>query len=156
MVPSLVWRQSKLAWLAFIPDCPDPHGEQLTKKVPASAEALCAHLLEFGGNCVCLRFDEKDCKKLLTQGHLIEVRGVQFQFGEPGQCHSNSAMLWRQNRKSYRIVTGYALTETDGIWRQHSCVLDANGTLVETTEERSKYYGLILSGWRAWQFANQN
>lgn len=151
-----VWRQSKSAWLAFLPDYPDLRGDPMTKKVPALVRSLCIRLLSFGGTSVCVRFDEKECERLLQQGRLIRAAQIEFQFGEPGQCHANSAGLWRRRPRAYRIVTGYALIAWDGMWRQHSCVLTSDGRIIETTGECEKYYGLILSGFRAWWFARNN
>ena len=44
----------------------------------------------------------------------------------------------------------------DGLWRQHSWGVDADGTLVETTDHRTLYVGLALSGMAALRFAVSN
>ena len=54
-------------------------------------------------------------------------------------------MLLVRSRGSVRIAFGYALS-TDGLWCQHSWGVDAeDGRIIETTERRVRYYGLILN-----------
>jgi len=53
-----------------------------------------------------------------------------------------------------RIVTRYALSD-DGMWRQHSWVL-VGERLVETTEEREQYFGVVLSDGEAEEFRRWN
>ncbi len=70
-------------------------------------------------------------------------------------CHSNVACLWKaRRRKIVAIATGYALSE-DGLWRQHSWGI-ARDALVETTELRKKYFGIVLTGKEADDFAARN
>lgn len=52
------------------------------------------------------------------------------------------------------IGSGYALS-ADGLWRQHSWGILRDGIL-ETTERRIKYFGLILQDERANRFARGN
>ncbi len=40
------------------------------------------------------------------------------------------------------IATGYAL-DADGLWRQHSWVMDKKGRVIETTVRRVAYCGIV-------------
>jgi hypothetical protein len=67
-------------------------------------------------------------------------------------CHQNVASLWRGRKFGIvGIATGYALSE-DGLWRQHSWGVLRDGVL-ETTETRAKYFGIVLQGEKADHFA---
>ena len=70
-------------------------------------------------------------------------------------CHQNVAALWIHRKAGIvAIATGYALSE-DGLWRQHSWGILRDGIL-ETTEPRTRYFGLVLQGERADHFAKCN
>jgi len=70
-------------------------------------------------------------------------------------CHQNVAFLWTKRKFGIvGIATGYALTD-DGLWRQHSWGILRDGVL-ETTEARLKYFGIVLQGERADFFAANN
>jgi hypothetical protein len=84
---------------------------------------------------------------------------------EPNRCHDNVSELWKgrgPRSRLFAIVTGYALTDDDsdpddGIWRPHSWALSRTAgriLIIETTLERSQYFGLILDGQNADIFAN--
>ena len=53
-------------------------------------------------------------------------------------CHENVDELFRD--KGYDFGTGWAYTEDDGLWRQHSWAFDGD-TIVETTTPRDIYWG---------------
>ena len=70
-------------------------------------------------------------------------------------CHANVSALWQGRRRGIvGIATGYALS-VDGLWRQHSWGLLRDGVL-ETTETRLKYFGIVLQGEKADKFAQCN
>jgi hypothetical protein len=70
-------------------------------------------------------------------------------------CHQNVAAAWRNRRTGIiAIATGYALSD-DGLWRQHSWGILRNGIL-ETTEVRIRYFGILLQDTRADEFAEAN
>jgi hypothetical protein len=56
-------------------------------------------------------------------------------------CHENVDELFRD--KGYDFGTGWAYTEDDGLWRQHSWAFDGD-TIVETTTPRDIYWGARL------------
>jgi hypothetical protein len=74
----------------------------------------------------------------------------------PNKCHGNVAAAWRQREPDMvGIGTGYSLSP-DKLWRQHSWGVLRNG-LLETTEKRLKYFGILLQGKLADHFsANYN
>lgn len=74
------------------------------------------------------------------------------ELGRRNGCHANAARLWEQGRGD--IATGYALSP-DGYWRQHSWVVAPDG-IIETTQERTRYYGAVLTDTEAAGFAAQN
>jgi hypothetical protein len=56
-------------------------------------------------------------------------------------CHDNCEELYQKGLIVHRY-TGYALS-SDGLWRFHSWGINNNGQVVETTESRVMYYGII-------------
>ena len=77
---------------------------------------------------------------------------VKFLRGQPNGCHANAARIVLGITRVTRagaagadgIGTGFALSG-DGLWREHSWALDG-GVLIETTERRTLYWGLVLRG----------
>ena len=70
-------------------------------------------------------------------------------------CHQNVAAVWKSRRFGIiGVATGYALSE-DGLWRQHSWGLLRDGVL-ETTEARLNYFGILLQNAGADYFAERN
>ncbi|GAA4476442.1 hypothetical protein GCM10023170_099220 [Phytohabitans houttuyneae] len=97
---------------------------------------------------------ESDLERLLSSAVAFgpEARSIQADVGE---CHRNVAELWIDGAIE-AIGTGYALS-ADELWRQHSWGVDVGGVLVETTDERCAYMGIVLPA-RApsMQFAGSN
>lgn len=104
-------------------------------------------LLSFGGNEVCIPDGyEEDYENIMEYGQFWYGRGAEMMKGVPSQCHKNSCDLWEANEDFTKICTGYALSD-DGIWRQHSWVIDFRGAsnkIIETTERRVAYFGFIM------------
>lgn len=155
-VMELTWRQTRLAWIAARPAHADERGEPLAHEVDSSIQNLCDYLLTLGGTHVCVPFTERDSKALLRRGKQVSTRNLRFVTGDTSRCHANSAKLWKGNRKVYRIMTGYALSSGDGMWRQHSWLFHKNGYSVETTEARSIYFGMALNLLEALVFSTSN
>ena len=153
----LVWRKGLYSWLAALPEYseePDDRFKQVDQPDHASVAELCTHLIKLGGTTVCILVaEEQGCLFFLQNGQPISVKRLRLLEGQPHECHSNSANLWQSNKDQYRLATGYALSE-DGIWRRHSWVLDVNDTLIETTEVRVMYYGVVLNGSQASSFCS--
>ena len=105
-------------------------------------------LLSMGGDMVVPR-REPDQDKILSWGRLWNRDNVRVVNGVPCNCHGNVAEPWRSNPKRYHVATGWALSE-DGLWRQHSWIIDGR-TVIETTT-REKYFGFVLTPLEAQQF----
>ena len=99
---------------------------------------------------------EEDLDKILDRGEAFDGRNALLRRGQPIACHANSAALWETHPERYMICTGYALSK-DGLWRQHSWVLDGHlRRLIETTTVRLAYFGCRLDGLEAEVFAAAN
>ena len=118
-------------------------------------EHLSALLLGLGGDfLVAPRQPDPDVPALLERGFLT-FGPVRMHLMNPSSCHQNIALVWRKREHGIvAIATGYALSE-DGLWRQHSWGILRDG-LLETTEERSKYFGIVLQDGDADDFAAAN
>jgi hypothetical protein len=115
----------------------------------------CQTLLSFGGSLVVPPgAPEPDLEALLADGRAFDP-AVRFVYGQAGECHHNVAVLWIDGVVD-TIATGYALSHDD-LWRQHSWGVDPDGVLVETTDERRAYVGIVLpAGAPSMQFAGSN
>jgi hypothetical protein len=102
-------------------------------------------LLDLGGTVALLFLPDPQIGELLDRGSYFPGAGSLMWRGLPSACHTNAAILLVRTRGSVRIAFGYALS-TDGLWRQHSWGVDAeDGRIIETTERRVRYYGLVLN-----------
>lgn len=111
-------------------------------------------LLDLGGEEM-VPLPEPDLAKILARARSWSGKDAELRAGRASDCHANASRLWRGDARRHRIVTGYALTDDDGLWRQHTWALDGD-QLVETTEARSAYYGVILTEKEAQKFAESN
>lgn len=98
---------------------------------------------------------------LLKEGQFFGSTDI-IEKGTPCQCHSNVALFYEmalsvygEDQKIYKIVTGYALSK-DLIWRQHSWILKNDSEIVETTEPRIRYFGVILTDKNLKVFIEEN
>lgn len=116
---------------------------------------LNALLLGLGGECLVAPAKlDADIPALLERGFL-NFGPTKVHIMNPSSCHQNMAAVWQKREHGIvAIATGYALSE-DGLWRQHSWGILRDG-LLETTKERSKYFGIVLQGESADIFAAAN
>lgn len=139
----------------------DEQREHLARRLKEAAEQqpeilkLRSSLLGNGGiELVAPPRLDSDVPNLLDCGAVIEGTTVCHILDESG-CHENVAELWREGVLNLTAIgTGYALSE-DGLWRQHSWGIRP-GEIIETTEERVKYFGRLLTGSEADAFAEAN
>ena len=112
-------------------------------------------LLSFGGDfIVAPPRQDPDVPKLLKYGFLMGGP-ILMKPMKASMCHQNIAAVWRKGRKGVvGVATGYALSD-DGLWRQHSWAVMRDGVL-ESTEERRRYFGILLQDSAADHFANCN
>ncbi len=124
-------------------------------KVQPELKRLKSVLLRLGGDfLVAPPNPDPDVSALLVSGFTIGSKVI-FKPMKSSSCHENVASLWRGRKFDLiGIATGYALSE-DGLWRQHSWGVLRDGVL-ETTEVRVKYFGIVLQGKSADRFAGQN
>ena len=61
------------------------------------------------------------------------------------RCNFRCVYCRSADPENYVVMTGYGLSR-DGIWRPHSwCVDRKTGKIIETTERRTKYFGVEFS-----------
>ena len=114
---------------------------------------LIQKILAYGGGEVHMPAQEDDLHALLERGQLIIPRRPMFKPGLPSQCHFNISRLWELNKDTVAIMTGYALSES-AIWEQHSWGIHLNtGRIIETTDVRQAYFGIIVSKEKAERLA---
>jgi hypothetical protein len=109
-------------------------------------------LLGVGGWSVCLPEREPHLEAIVSRGRRFGGESIVVD-GEPCQCHANVARLSEELEGS-RICIGYALSD-DGMWRQHTWLLDG-GVILETTVEREQYFGVVLEADEAAEFRRWN
>lgn len=113
-------------------------------------------LLFFGGDeVVAAKESDEEIDNLFERGFLQDGGDARMVRGDPCSCHSNTANQWSSNKRSRVIVTGYALS-ADGLWRQHSWLLNTKGRILETTVPRVLYFGYALSPYESRYFAVSN
>lgn len=118
-------------------------------------ERLKEVLLALGGEfLVAPPKADQDLLWLLERGFLM-AGPIRLKIMESSSCHQNVSQVWKNRAIGIvGIATGYALSD-DGLWRQHSWGLLRDGVL-ETTEARQKYFGILLQGKAADHFASAN
>lgn len=113
-------------------------------------------LLSFGGVRTCLPVTEDDLTNILERGQLWIGKIVTMMPGMPSQCHRNSSACWDVNRNRTILCTGYALSD-DGLWRQHSWLVDfRHQQIVETTVPMVAYFGFAMTKEEAEDFLTDN
>jgi hypothetical protein len=115
-------------------------------------EELERRLLALGGQAVVFR-PEPDLELILARGRPFAGRSTRVQ-GDRNGCHQNASRLWRNTRPQTHIATGWALSD-DGLWRQHTWLMRRH-FVIETTERREIYFGVVLSEAEAEMFAQAN
>lgn len=114
--------------------------EAAAREQPAWRE-LHARLLALGGELVVV-LPEPHLDLILARGRAWGATKERVP-GRRSDCHANVARLPSDR---YALATGWALSASDGLWRQHSWGVNARGEPVETTEPRVAYYGVVLEG----------
>lgn len=113
-------------------------------------------LLSFGGVRTVLPVVEDDLRNIMERGQLWLGDTPKIMPGQPSQCHRNSCACWEANEARTILCTGYALSE-DGLWRQHSWLVDFTfPQIVETTAPRVAYFGFAMTREEASNFCDDN
>lgn len=155
----LYWRKTPFAWIASKTQFRDKNKLKFQEDLPPPEDVvlLSTRLLERGGKRVCVRYPEPDMKLILRHGSVFPTEGLTLQTGQENECHSNSSVLWLNNKWNLHICTGYGLTGDDQMWRQHTWLNTKQGQkIIETTLKREMYYGVVLKGLKAFLFAKMN
>lgn len=97
---------------------------------------------------------EPDLELILQKGNIIKPIEILNYNMRDSQCHRNARALYLDDASVTDVGTGWALSE-DGLWRQHSWAMRGD-ELVETTQDRELYYGVILQGEELEQFIKMN
>jgi len=142
-------------------DCWWASGYKGSESGNQSDMALMKKLLSFGGYEACVQYHEEDAKNLLERGQLWYEDHSVLKKGAPSQCHRNTCDLWEANHadREVAIATGYALTDDDGMWRQHTWLLHRrvrSVQVVETTTKRIAYFGFVMTDEEARKFCSDN
>src|SRR5215207_3957258 len=105
----LRWRQTQFTWIAIDPKSDDFRGSEIEKPVHDFIKELCSHLIEIGGKIVVVEFHEPPelCKALVNFGEIASSDNLDLFKGEDRECHTNSAILWSQNKEDYFLITGF-------------------------------------------------
>jgi hypothetical protein len=112
-------------------------------------------LLKLGGTHLVAPPKRDSAVHRLIDTGFVMAGPVQFEMMEGSRCHRNVAATWIQRTHGILgIGSGYALSD-DGLWRQHSWGLLREGIL-ETTEPRWKYFGVLFQGLEGDRFAAAN
>jgi hypothetical protein len=114
---------------------------------------LWRRLLDLGGDGVAFAVRERYLEEILARGQVFKS-SARVKRGAVSQCHQNVAGLWSKRPRAMQIATGYALS-ADGCWRKHSWLIDLRKSkppLIETTEDRVLYFGVVLTAEEAVAF----
>lgn len=151
------WASANLAGGTFDPKLASHHGGELPD--PKFFE-LHQRLLSFGGYETCFPVIEEDMEKILARGQFWFGDHSKLMKGRDNACHANTCNLWEANRNEHEvaIATGYALSK-DGVWRQHSWLLQRcarSVQIIETTCKRVAYFGFVMTEEEAESFSADN
>lgn len=115
-------------------------------------EILRKLLLNIGGLQLVAPPEPDAALPLLITAGFVMAGPVQCKILKESACHANVARVWGEKHNGLiGIGVGYALSD-DGLWRQHSWGVLREGIL-ETTVERTKYFGILLQHENADSFA---
>lgn len=119
----------------------------------AAFDAFARLLLSHGGDLVVPPADPDILIGPISEmGAIRSVEGLVVRPMQASDCHVNAAELWRAGEVP-SIGTGYAMSN-DLLWREHSWGVTSAGAIVETTLQRSIYFGFVFEGQDAAWFAD--
>jgi len=121
------------------------------------AETLRNVLLSIAGDSVMIppsvsRADETLIEMVIEAGYLHHGPS-KLTMMQDQHCHQNASLLFYR-QEVLAIGTGYGLY--DRIWWNHSWGIGRAGEIIETTELRQKYFGVVLFGSSAKSLAELN
>ncbi len=120
------------------------HKTKTIFKLFGKQQELEAKLLSIAGTRVVSHIDPYS-QLVLMFGSLSPAYKVVLNKLEANSCHWNCLKLKAQH-PDWIHYYGYGLSK-DGLWRSHSWLVDkANRRIIETTEKRVKYFGIVAEG----------
>jgi hypothetical protein len=155
---NMYWTKSRAGY--YLGSINPPADPTTTTQVPAWVVQLAERLLAQGGAAVCIPPVDAEFARIMQRGQLWRppTFPVARVAGQPSQCHRNTVWHYEQSKVNLEICTGYALSD-DKMWRQHSWLSHQRPRkprILETTEDRVAYYGVILTQEEAAQFCEDN
>lgn len=157
-------------WIATIPsaeeiaakssrkfnDCQPRYPWRHIDECPIEVEPypLCLKLLKMAGSEVLVTTDALPyCGGLDRYGGFVPSMPIELlPNDEPADCVDFCRSIETKTSGS-RLAVGYALTE--GVWRPHCWLIRDDGTLLEPTEPRELYYGVLLNKKAGARFVRQ-
>ena len=134
----LTWKLNQSVWIAEL--------HKGIKPADPNNIEIATKLLAIDGKEVVILTGEQSWMNLtlVNNATLMTAEKLRIQKGNPSDCHNNCSKIWSKDRDKFSIVSGFALTADDQMWRAHTWLLDKNGVIVETTVPRYLYFGQIL------------
>lgn len=93
-----------------------------------------------GGIRLASEFEPAGVALLLLSGRVFAGTGIRLVPGIPSRCHEN-AQNYTKAHPWALWWSGLALS-SDGGWRSHSWAMTSRGAIIETTEQRLRYFGI--------------
>jgi len=152
----LIWGKTPLAKIALRSDSGGGlRGDQIELPDDLTTVKLANQLLEMEGDSVVIHDDETPTFRAWIAGEGTDQtrETIKVVPCQPNECHRNCATLWKLSPDAVSIVTGYCLS-SDGMWREHTWLIDALDDIVETTLPRTRYFGIRLSPETAKEFCD--
>jgi hypothetical protein len=115
--------------------------DQSSVDTAGAQRALEEKLLAIGGQEV-LRMPDPHIDDVVARGEVFDGRRAKKLKGDAHRCHQNVVLQHLLSRGRLPICTGYAMSH-DGLWCQHSWLLDGERVVEATTPMRS-YFGIRL------------
>jgi hypothetical protein len=103
-------------------------------------------LKPYGGEKIMPLVEPKNLLEwLVKDGRFFDTTKLKLKKGEKNRCHSNSAKLWAKN-KDLQLVNGCTLDKGSDLWVEHTWLWNPlTGELIETTNRRHIYFGVVLN-----------
>jgi hypothetical protein len=134
----VIWQLNQRVWIAELYQGIKPDDQNNIE--------IATKLLAIAGKQVIIYTGEQSVMNLalVNNATLMTAEKLRIQKGNPSDCHNNCSKIWSKDPDKFSIVSGFALTADDQMWRAHTWLLDKNGVIVETTIPRYLYFGEIM------------
>jgi len=152
------WYKNEFSWIVKHHNCPEKDLIEVDPPECVCLLTIATELLRRGGDKVVLYRKEKHVENLsyVLTGTLMTDKKIKIRKGDPNRCHHNVSHLWMLHPKKYRMVSGFAMDGTSNMWIAHSWLLDKNSCIIETTFRFALYFGAVMDGKMAAEFAKRH